>query len=172
VERTTPAGRSVDSRRLLAFLDDVEAAGLELHSLILWRSGAFVAEAWRWPYSPDRLRITHSMTKSFTACAIGLLIEDGKLALADKVADFFPEIDLPADSAHRRMSVEDLLTMRTGHAAEVSGAVWRGIPTSWIAEFFSIPIVHEPGSHYLYSSAASYMLSAIVTRVTGESMRD
>jgi CubicO group peptidase (beta-lactamase class C family) len=171
-ERATPASRVVDSRRLLAFLDDVEAAGLELHNLILWRRGAIVAEGFRWPYGPQRPRMTHSMTKSFTACAIGLLIDDGRLALDDRVIDFFPEISLPDDSLYQGMTVEDLLTMRAGHASEVSGSVWRGIATSWVEEFFRIPILHPPGTHYVYSSAASYMLSAIVTRITGETLSD
>jgi hypothetical protein len=60
--------------------------------------------------------------------------------------------------------------MRTGHGEEVSGSIWRGIRTSWVDEFFRIPIVHEPGTVHVYSSAASYMLSAIVTAVTGETI--
>lgn len=153
-----------------AFLADVEQAGLELHNLMLWRDGAVVAEGFHWPYGPDRLRMTHSMTKSITACAIALLIDAGQLALDSKVAEFFPEAEVPADSPAARMTVQDLLTMRTGHAQEVSGSIWRGIATSWVTEFFRVPVVHEPGSTYVYSSAASFMLSAIVTRVTGETI--
>jgi len=70
------------------------------------------------------------------------------------------------------MTVEDLLTMRTGHAGETSGAIWRGINASWIEEFFKIPVVHPPGAVYVYTSAASYMLSAIITRTTGETLHD
>lgn len=170
--RARPCERGVDSAAVMRFLDDVEAAGLELHDLMIWRGDAVVAEGWRWPYGPDRLRLTHSMTKSFTACAIGLLIEDGKLALDDRVAGFFPELAISPDTHHGRMTVEDLLTMRTGHADEVSGAVWREIATSWVDEFFRIPIVHEPGTRYVYSSAASYMLSAVASRVTGTLLVD
>src|SRR3546814_17648847 len=68
------------------------------------------------------------------------------------------------------MTVEDLLTMRSGHASEVSGSIWRSIETSWVREFFRIPVVYEPGTRHVYSSAASYMLSAIVTRITGETI--
>lgn len=62
--------------------------------------------------------------------------------------------------------------MRTGHVEETSGSRWRAIETSWIAEFFKIPVVHKPGTVYVYTSAASYMLSAIVTKVTGQTMHD
>lgn len=172
LRRGTPSGAGVDSREILGFLDDVEAAGLELHNLMLWRDGAVVAEGWHWPYGGDRLRMTHSMTKSITACAIGMLIDAGRLTLDQKVAPLFPEVTLDPDSPAARMTVEDLLTMRSGQGTEVSGSIWRGIATSWIAEFFRIPFDHEPGTTYVYSSAASYMLSAIISRVTGETAFD
>jgi len=156
----------------MGFIHDVEAAGLELHNLMLWRDGAVVAEGWHWPYSGDRLRMTHSMTKSVTACAIGMLVDAGRLTLDQKVAPLFPEIAIDPDSRAGRMTVENLLTMRSGQGTEVSGSIWRGITTSWIAEFFRIPFDHEPGTTYVYSSAASYMLSAIVTCVTGQTIHD
>jgi hypothetical protein len=162
----------VDAAQIAGFLDDVEAAGLELHDIMLWRDGAVVAEGWRWPYGPDWRRMTHSMTKSITACAIGMLVDAGRLSLDDTVCGFFPEIAVDPASAATRMTIEDLLTMRSGQASEVSGSIWRGIATSWIAEFFRIPLDHEPGTVHVYSSAASYMLSAVVTRVTGETIHD
>jgi len=172
LRRETPSAKGVDSRAVLDFLDDVEKAGLELHDLMIWHDGAVVAEGWRWPYSAERVRMSHSMTKSVTACAIGMLIDEGRLALGDKVASFFPEARIDPASATARMTVEDLLTMRSGQGSEVSGSIWRGIATSWIDEFFRIPLEHEPGGTYVYSSAASYMLSAIVTRVTGQTAYD
>jgi CubicO group peptidase (beta-lactamase class C family) len=172
LRRGSPSSAGVDSREILGFIDDVEAAGLELHNLMLWRDGVVVAEGWHWPYSRDRLRMTHSMTKSVTASAIGMLIDAGRLTLDQKVAPLFPEVAIDPNSRAARMTVEDLLTMRSGQGTEVSGSIWRGIATSWIAEFFRIPFDHEPGTTYVYSSAASYMLSAIVTRITGQTIHD
>lgn len=172
VAHDLPSRKGVNADAVLAFIDDVEASKQELHSLIIWRDGAIVVEGYKWPYGHDRLRILHSVTKSFTACAIGLLIEEGRLALSDRVGSLFPEFITAADTRLDRMTVEDLLTMRTGHAEEVSGSLWRGIKTSWTAEFFKIPVEHDPGTVHVYSSAASYMLSAIVTRVTGETLHD
>jgi CubicO group peptidase (beta-lactamase class C family) len=169
--RAAPSQRGIDAGAVLALLDDIEQAGLELHTFMLWRDGV-VAEGWRWPYSATRPRMSHSMTKSILACAIGMLIESGQLALTDTVASFFPEAGVVPGSHAAAMTVEDLLTMRSGHGAEVSGSVWRGISTSWVAEFFKIPIPHPPGTVHVYSSAASYMLSAIVTRITGETADD
>jgi CubicO group peptidase (beta-lactamase class C family) len=115
----------------------------------------------------------HSVAKSFTSVAIGLALEEGALHLDDKVISFFPS-QLPAivDDKLAAMTVEDLLTMRTGQAAETSGARWRGLKTSWTAEFFKIPLAHPPGAAYVYTSAASYMLSAILTRATGKTLHD
>jgi hypothetical protein len=62
--------------------------------------------------------------------------------------------------------------MRTGHAGETSGAVWRQLDSSWVSAFFDIPLVDPPGSKFVYTSAASYMLSAIVSRTTGETLHD
>ncbi len=171
--RGTPSSAGVDADAVVAFLDAVEAKGLELHSFMLHRAGRVVAEAWWWPYGPPRRRIMHSLAKSLTSCAIGLAIDEGLLQLRDKVIAFFPE-RLPdiVDDKLAAMTVEDLLTMRTGHGAEVGGALWRGIDASWIDEFFRIPVVHPPGATYVYSSAASYMLAAILHRVSGKTLHE
>jgi CubicO group peptidase (beta-lactamase class C family) len=169
--RGAPSASGVDADAVVSFLDEVEAGGLELHSLMLHRRGHVVAEAWRWPYGADRPRIMHSLAKSLTACAVGLALEDGCFALEDKVVSFFPDA-LPSTVGDNlaAMTVEDLLTMRTGHAAEVGGPLWRGIETSWVDEFFRIPVVHPPGGTFVYSSAASYMLAAIIWRTTGQTL--
>ena len=169
--RARPAEAGIDARALEGFLDALEAGGLDVHSLILHRRGHIGVELYWWPYGPERPRVMHSVTKSFTACAIGMAVEDGRFALSDKVVDFFPDYLSGKPAGHlAAMTVEDLLTMRTGHAEETSGSRWRGVPSSWIAEFFKIPVLHRPGTVYKYTSAASYMLSAILTRTTGETL--
>jgi CubicO group peptidase (beta-lactamase class C family) len=171
--RALPEARGVSSRSILAFLDEVRAADVELHSFMLYRHGSVIAEGWWDPYRADRKHMMHSVTKSVTVCAVGLAMAEGRFGLADKVVSFFPE-ELPSqiDPKLAAMTVEDLLTMRTGHAAEVSGSVWRPIKTSWVAEFFRIPVVDQPGTKFLYTSAATYMLSAIISKTTGLPTRD
>ena len=171
--RARPAAVGVDAGRIESFLDDVEAAGLSLHTLALHRRGHVAAEISWWPYRVDGPRVMHSVAKSFTACAIGLALEEKRFALTDRVVSFFPD-HLPdaVDGRLAAMTVEDLLTMRTGHAEETSGSRWRSLQTSWIGAFFKIPVVHQPGTVYTYTSAASYMLSAILTRATGLTLHD
>ena len=163
----------VDADAIVAFLDAVEAAELDLHSLMIHRNGKVVVEAWRWPYRADRPRNLHSVAKSFTACAIGLALEEKRFSLDDKVVSFFPDA-LPAVVGDwlAALTLEDLLTMRVGHGGETSGAQWRTLGTSWMEAFFRIPIVEQPGGSFLYTSAASYMLSAVLSRVTGETLHD
>lgn len=171
--RARPGEVGIDARLLEGFLDALDADGIELHSCVLHRKGHIAMEQYWWPYGPQRPRVMHSVTKSFTACAIGMALEEGRFALGDKIVGFFPEY-APANPGEHlaAMTVEDLLTMRTGHAEETSGSRWRGLRSSWIAEFFKIPVVYRPGTVYTYTSAASYILSAILTTTTGEILHD
>lgn len=77
------------SAAVLAFLGDIEQAGLELHSFMLSRGGAVVAEGWWWPYQPPRVHMTHSLTKSVAVNGVALAMADGRLGLDDKVVSFF-----------------------------------------------------------------------------------
>ena len=173
LSRAEPSAMGVDADAIVAFVDAVEAAELDLHSLMIHRNGKVVAEAWRWPYRADRPRNLHSVAKSFTACAIGLALDEKRFTLDDKVVSFFPDA-LPAVVGDwlAALTLEDLLTMRVGHGGETSGAQWRALGTSWIEAFFRIPVVEQPGGSFLYTSAASYMLSAVLNRVTGETLHD
>jgi CubicO group peptidase (beta-lactamase class C family) len=168
-----PESVGVDAAIIEHFVQEIADAGCELHSFMLYRSGGVIAEDWWWPYGPERVHFMHSATKSFTATGVGLAISEGRFRLQDKVVDFFPE-RIPADASENllAMTVEDLLTQTSGHKWGVSGSTWRGIPTSWIDEFLKIRVRHVPGTTFVYSSATSFMLSAIVTRTTGANLFD
>jgi CubicO group peptidase (beta-lactamase class C family) len=173
LRRAAPLAAGVNAAVVDAFLADAAATGLDIHGLMLHRAGRVVAEGWWWPYRADRPRIMHSATKSVLACAIGMALAEGRFRLQDTVVSFFPELMPPVvGDKLASMTVEDLLTMRAGHAAETSGSIWRGIRTSWTAEFFRIPVVYQPGTTYMYTSAASYMLSAILSKVTGQTLHE
>lgn len=171
--RTSLAAAGLSASAVEALLRAMESAGLELHSFMLARHGAVVAEAWWKPYAPQHVHMLHSVTKALTATGIGLAVHEGLFSLDDTVVSFFPErlpTEIPPNLA--QMRVRDLLTQTSGHDRGMSGSVWRGIASSWIDEFLKIPVVHAPGTHFQYSSATSFMLSAIVTRTSGQSLRD
>ncbi|WP_219267451.1 serine hydrolase [Pseudomonas sp. Xaverov 259] len=169
--RALPHERGVDPAGIADFIQAVTLAGLELHSFMLYRQGAVVVEAFWQPYSAHRMHVQHSATKSWTATAIGLLVDDGRLRLDAKVVSFFPELcPQPISANLAAMTVEDLLTMRTGHARGISGGDWRNLQSSWVEAFLNEPVDEPPGQAFIYSSASSFMLSAIVTQVTGQTM--
>ena len=171
--RSTPEAMGVSSGEILNFLTDLEKAGLELHSFMLMRKGHVLAEAYWSPFHADRVHMTHSLTKSVTATGVGLAIDEGRFGLDEKVVSFFPEfVPLDANDNIRAMTVRDLLTMQTGHDQMTSGSAWRPISTSWVAEFFKISTPYEPGTFFKYTSAASFMLSAIVTKTTNSTLED
>ncbi|MCP3731045.1 beta-lactamase family protein [Sphingomonas sp. MG17] len=171
--RARPEQQGVDAQAVIAFLDDVAANELELHDFMLARGGKVVAQGAWWPYRTDRLHMLHSATKSFAVSGAAIAIDEGRFGLDDKVISFFPG-ELPANVSDNlaAMRVRDLLSMESGHEFEISGSAWRPIKTSWVAEFLKVPVVHRPGTTFVYSSAVSFMISAIVSKTTGQSLRD
>lgn len=171
--RAFPQDKGVDPQAIVDFIEAVQGHGLELHSFMLYRDGAVITEAFWRPYGARRPHVQHSATKSWTATAVGLLIDEGRLSLGDKVVGFFPELCPPVISENlAAMTVEDLLTMRTGHRRGISGGDWRNVPTSWVEAFLNEPVEEAPGKSFIYSSATSFMLSAIVTKVSGQTLHE
>jgi CubicO group peptidase (beta-lactamase class C family) len=165
--RSTPEAQGVSSAGILAFLEAATQKIDTLHSFMLVRHGHVVAEGWWKPETADTPHVLHSLSKSFTSTAVGLAIGEGRLGLDDPVLGFFPD-DAPADpSAHlRSMRVRDLLTMSTGHESEVTFTS----ETPWVRSFLGHPVPRRPGSHFLYNTPATHMLSAIVQKVSGQTV--
>ncbi|GGK94432.1 hypothetical protein GCM10010844_11170 [Deinococcus radiotolerans] len=173
MERVSPESQGLPSGAVLAWLDALAAEGLELHGFMMLRSGQVLAEGHWAPYTPDRRHHLYSLSKAFAAVGVGLLVHEGRVRLDDRVVDLFPDALPPVMGGHlRAMRVEDLLTMRTGHAADVSDALIAAGEGDWAAAFLAQPPEFAPGTHFAYNSAASFMLSALVQRVTGEVLLD
>jgi CubicO group peptidase (beta-lactamase class C family) len=110
-----------------------------------------------------------SLSKSFTSTAVGLAVAQGKLSIDDPVLKFFPDSCPPEPSANlKAMRVRDLLTMSCGHDVEPK----RTENEPWVETFLKHPVPHTPGTHFLYNSMGTYMLSAIVQKVTGQTLLD
>lgn len=152
-------------------LHDAAGSNLEIHSIMVVKDGQVAAETWLGDAAPDKPHILHSVSKTFTATTVGLAISEGRLALEDKLVDFFPE-QLPDTVSDNlaRVTVRDLLTMNCGHDTEPSNV--RRQDGDWVTGFLAWPVTHEPGTFYCYNSLGTYMLSAIVQKVTGEKVVD
>jgi len=169
--RSTPEEHGIASANIIAFLDAMAEAKHELHSFMLLRHGHVVAEGWWAPYAPALRHTMYSMSKSFTSTAVGFAVSEGKMSVEDRVVSFFPKQVPAAVSEHlAALRVKDLLTMSVGSAKEPTGTVVQ--TEDWVSTFLAQPIAHQPGSTFMYNSAATYMCSAIAQHVTGEKIID
>ena len=155
------------------YLAAVAKEGRKIHSIMVLQHGKVLAEHWMGEGAPDKPHILNSVSKTFTASAVGLAIAEGKLKLTDRVVDFFPD-KLPAevDPNLRDMEVRHLLTMTCGHDVDPTNAIRNTAGTDWVREFLATPVLHRPGRYFVYNSMGTYMLSAIVQKVTGQKVVD
>jgi len=172
--RSLPAAQNIAAEGILKFVERIERLKLNLHSLMLVRSGHVVAEGWWAPYAPNLKHTLYSLSKSFASTGIGLAAAEGKLKLDDKVVSFFPK-DLPAEVSPNlaAMQVKHLLMMGSGHADDCLFGGGYGMPNEgWVKSALSRPVPHEPGTFFRYNSGATFLLSAIVQQVTGKTLLD
>jgi CubicO group peptidase (beta-lactamase class C family) len=169
--RSTPEAQGVSSRAVLGFVAAAEEKIKSLHSFMLIRHGHVVAEGWWAPYAAAEPHELYSLSKSFTSTAVGFAVTEGRLSIDDPVLKFFPDEAPAKPSANlRALRVRDLLTMSTGHHNEDIQGFPYNDPDSVVRRFLALPVTHKPGTFFVYNTPGSYMLSAIVQKVTGQSV--
>jgi CubicO group peptidase (beta-lactamase class C family) len=141
-----------------ALLDRLDERAIECHSLMVVRHGRVVAEGWWAPFSADRPHLLYSLTKSFTAVAVGIAIGDGLLSLDSRM----PEAP--------QLTVEHLLTMTTGHRTDSLAEAWTLEPTDLVKGFLRVPFDDPAGTRHAYDNPASFVLARMVERVTGQGL--
>lgn len=180
--RSTPEEQGISSAAILDFVqtaDKQSATTNAIHSFMLVRHGHVVAEGWWAPYGPDTPHKMFSLSKSFTSTAVGLAIADGKLSLDDPVLSFFPE-DAPTNPSPylKAMRLRDLLIMSSGQSSNVAARLGDELRNSAqtgeniTRAFLATPVEFKPGTLFIYNTPGSYLLSAIVQKVTGETVLD
>ena len=169
--RSTPEAQGLPSRAVLDLVDALEKTVDEPHSLMVVVGGHVVTEGWWAPYEPHLSHQLYSLSKSFTSTAVGLAQGEGLLSVEDLVLPYFPD-EAPADpdARLRALRIRHLLTMTTGHDQDPTDAVIGG--PDWARAFLAEPLQHEPGTVFTYNTAATYVLSAIVQKVTGQRLLD
>jgi CubicO group peptidase (beta-lactamase class C family) len=172
LSRSNPEAEGVDSRGIIDFLKAADNSRHEFHSFMFLRHGKVVAEGWWSPYSPCLKHTLYSLSKSFTSTAVGFTVTEKRIKVTDKVISFFPESLPDTVSPYlAEMKVSDLLSMSAGLIPDPTGIIPAN-KTDWVKAFLARPVVNEPGTKFLYNSMATYMLSAIVQKVTGEKVID
>ena len=171
-ERITPEAAGISSDKIVKFIDRIEKRGAIMHSILMMRHGKIFNENYWAPFNKDFCHRMYSQTKSYAAIAIGLLEEEGKLSLDDKVCDIFPDkIDGEISIHLKEQTVRQMLTMTTV-----------GNPVNWFYDtknpdrthiyFNERTSVHPAGTIWEYDSAGSQVLCAIVERLSGMPMLD
>ena len=170
--RSIPEKEGVSSEAISSFLKAAEKSKTEFHSFMMLRHGKVIAEGWWDPYAADLKHTLYSCSKSFTATAIGFAISENLLSVNDKIISFFPN-DLPDTVSNylSELTVKDALSMSDGQEPDPTGASVSK-DSNWVKSFLSVPILYKPGTKFLYNSLGTYMLSAIVQKVTGQKVID
>jgi len=199
LKRSSPEAEGISSSAVLGFIQAVEQHTYHpldaVHGLMLLRHGNVAAEGWWTPYGPQSPHTLYSLSKSFASTGIGLAVAEGLLTVDDPVLKFFPD-EAPANPSEnlKAMRVRHLLSMNTGHKedttahvfqrrhqhnllgmeahheANTSGHGFGDEEDNWPRVFLSLPVEYPPGTWFVYNTAATYMLSAIITKLTGESI--
>ncbi len=169
--RATPENQGISSDLFTALLRELDASkDTEMHHFMALRHGKVICECNFAPYPKGMWHITHSMCKSITGMAIGMLIEEGKLKLDENIYDIFPDhINAFSKIFRPVITVENLLTMTSGVTFNESGIV---SGNDWLGSFLNASVNGKPGTEFQYNSLNTYVLSAIVTKRTGETLTE
>ena len=169
---STPEAEGVSSSGILRFVDAVEKSKNEMHSFVFLRHGKVIAEGWWDPYKSTLRQTLYSTSKTFTSTAVGFAVSENKLRLTDKVISFFPN-DLPDSISPNlgTLTIKDVLIMSDGMDPDPTrdiGTKYR----NWTKAFMATSIQNKPGTVFLYNSMGTFMLSAIIQKVTGQKLID
>lgn len=166
-ERTTPESVGIPCGAIGELLDRLTDGGTEMHGIMIMRRGKVCAEGWWAPYGPGIRHGCQSLTKTYAATGVGLACAEGLVGLDERIVDIF------ADEAPRRPSVNlgrlrvrDVLCMSCGMDEMPQPSA------DWIRDFLAVPVVHEPGTAFMYNSMGSTLLGAIVRRKTDMGLHD
>ncbi len=166
-ERVTPESVGIPSATIETLLNKLEEGWTEPHGLMIMRHGKVCAEGWWTPYAPGIRHGLQSHTKTYAATAVGIAYTEGLLKLEDKIVDIFPD-DIPENPSEnlKKLRVRDVLCMGCGMDTMPRPSM------DWIKEFLATPVVHEPGTAFMYNSTGSTFLGAIVRKKTGLGLHD
>lgn len=169
--RATPESQGISSDLFAALLRELDASkDTEMHHFMALRHGKVICECNFAPYPKGMWHITHSMCKSITGMAIGMLIEEEKLKLDENIYDIFSDhINAFSKIFRPVITVENLLTMTSGVTFNESGIV---SGNDWLGSFLNASVNGKPGTEFQYNSLNTYVLSAIVTKRTGETLTE
>lgn len=169
-QNASPESVGIPSGCIIQFINRLQAHQIPMHSFLLMRKDKLVTEAYYKPFTANTLHRMFSITKSFTSIAIGLLADEGRLHLDDKIISYFPDMVPPDVHPYiAAMSIRDMLMMRTCHA---STTYKFNLTQNWVESFFTAKPTHPSGRLFHYDTSAAHTLCALTERLTGMPMLD
>jgi CubicO group peptidase (beta-lactamase class C family) len=173
LQRTSPEQQGVASSAILAFIEALDRNVHDVHGVMLLRHGSVIAEGWWSPYRAEYPHMLFSLSKSFTSTAVGLAVSEGYFSLNDPIVSFFLD-EAPAKISDNlvAMRVRDLLSMSSGHGADTWIYTDDTYDIDWTPRLLAQTVVHQPGTQFVYNSGATYLLSALVQKTTGQNLID
>ena len=167
----TPESVGISSEAILHLMERLEEQHICMNSLLIARHGTVVSETYYKPYHKKKLHRMFSVTKSLVSLAIGLLEADGCIELEDSICKYFPEyVPSPVHPWLARMTIQDMLTMRSCHANTTYDV--HSEKDNWVESFFVTKPTNPPGTVFQYDTSASHVLCALVEKLTGQDLLD
>jgi CubicO group peptidase (beta-lactamase class C family) len=165
----TPENLGIPSEAVLGFIEHLERRRLCMHSIMVLRHDRIAAEAHYPPFTGDSPHRMFSGTKTFVSMAVGFLIDQGKISLQSRMADFFPEYlpeKIPGYTAE--MSVRDLLLMATPY----DRTTYTVNDDNWARTFYTAQPSHRGGAVFSYDTSGTVALTALVEKLSGQNLVD
>lgn len=171
LERAAPESQGISSDLLCSLLKELASReDMDMHQFMLLRGGKVICESSFAPYQRGVWHISHSMCKSVTGMAVGLLISEDQLRLDDRVIDVFGKRkNILGVLRQRDITIRHLLTM-TSNVSYNEPRIFAG--NEWTKSFLESSVHDTPGTVFEYNSMNSYMLSAVITEITGQTMME
>ena len=169
IEKVAPTSVGIETKQMMLMYDSLMSSDLtEIHHVVVMVDGKIAGELHPKPFRAEDKHTLYSVSKTFTAVAVGLLVDDGLLSVEDALGKFYPEYMNDAiDPRLKDIKVKDILTMRSGFKTQ--GGM-RNSQKHWVDYYLTRPLFADPGTRYSYDSIETYLLSAIVQKITGKTV--
>jgi CubicO group peptidase (beta-lactamase class C family) len=169
-EKASCRDASVDKNMLVDMFDKISEDKLNIHSMVLLRDGAKIFDVYAEGFGPTIREEVFSVSKSFTSLAIGICQDMGYLSIDQPVLPFFKNQITQSNPGYEALTIRHLLTMSVGHKMDYTNEWKKGVNVYDL--FFQKPLDYPVGTHFVYNSLASFLLSAIVSKVTKKNLND
>ena len=183
------------------YVSEAAESNIPLAAVVVLQHGKVIGERYMNGWQRDSSHHMWSTSKSYTALAVGFAMKEGLLTLEDRVCTYFPEyFDKYIDGSEQGEyiaagTIRDYLVMATGQTEDPTwrgilymrekhpevimddnlrclGAYYEAAERNLLEDLFLVPFTTAPGTQNCYNSFATYVLSAIVQKVTGEKTVD